>query len=231
MIVLGSSLALPVAFAPFTMPMAAIFGSLCVTGALYLFSNYYGQFRIVTVLLVGIAFNALSSVGIGIFQYISNDAQLRSLIFWMMGSFGRAHWVTTVPCVLAMVSAVLVLITKSNSLDKLQLGENEAFHLGVDVKATKRDLVLLSAICVGAGVAVSGIISFVGLVVPHIVRFTIGVRHKPLLMGSALAGGALMVLADLLARVVALPAEVPVGLMTSAIGAPFFLWLITKVKP
>jgi iron complex transport system permease protein len=192
---------------------------------------HFGQFRIVTVLLVGIAFNALSSVGIGVFQYVSNDAQLRSLIFWMMGSFGRAHWMTAVPCVLAMVSAVAVLITKSNSLDKLQLGENEAFHLGVDVKATKRDLVLLSAICVGAGVAVSGIIGFVGLVVPHIVRFTIGVRHKPLMIGSALAGGALMVLADLLARVVALPAEVPVGLMTSAIGAPFFLWLITKVKP
>ena len=170
MIVLGSSLALPAAVAPYTMPMAAILGSFCVTGALYLFSTYYGQFRIVTVLLVGIAFNALSSVGIGVFQYISNDAQLRSLIFWMMGSFGRAHWVTTIPCVLAMVSAVLILITKSNSLDKLQLGENEAFHLGVDVKATKRDLVLLSAICVGAGVAVSGIIGFVGLVVPHIVR-------------------------------------------------------------
>ena len=231
MIVLGSSLDLPAAFAPYTMPVAAIFGALCVTGALYLFSTYFGQFRIVTVLLVGIAFNALSSVGIGIFQYISNDAQLRSLIFWMMGSFGRAHWVTVVPCVLAMVSAVLILITKSNSLDKLQLGEYEAFHLGVDVKATKRDLVLLSAICVGAGVAVSGIIGFVGLVVPHIVRFTIGVRHKPLMIGSALAGGSLMVLADLLSRVVALPAEVPVGLVTSAIGAPFFLWLITKVKP
>ncbi len=231
MIVLGSSLALPATFAPYTMPLAAILGSLCVTGALYLFSAYYGQFRIVTVLLVGIAINALSSVGIGIFQYISNDAQLRSLIFWMMGSFGRAHWVTTVPCVLAMVLAVLVLITKSNSLDKLQLGENEAFHLGVDVKATKRDLVLLSAVCVGAGVAVSGIIGFVGLIVPHIVRFTIGVRHKPLMIGSALTGGSLMVLADLLARIVALPAEVPVGLVTSAIGAPFFLWLITKVKP
>ncbi len=231
MIVLGSSLELPAAFAPYTMPVAAIFGSLCVTGALYLFSTYFGQFRIVTVLLVGIAFNALSSVGIGIFQYISNDAQLRSLIFWMLGSFGRAHWVTAVPCVLAMVSAVLILITKSNSLDKLQLGENEAFHLGVDVKATKRDLVLLSAICVGAGVAVSGIIGFVGLVVPHIVRFTIGVRHKPLMIGSALAGASLMVSADLLARLVALPAEVPVGLVTSAIGAPFFLWLITKVKP
>ncbi len=231
MIVLGSSLALPDTFAPYTMPIAAIIGSLCVTAALYAFSAYYGQFRIVTVLLVGIAINALSSVGIGIFQYLSNDAQLRSLIFWMMGSFGRAHWMTTVPCVLAMLSAVLVLITKSNSLDKLQLGENEAFHLGVDVKATKRDLVLLSAICVGAGVAVSGIIGFVGLIVPHIVRFTIAVRHKPLMIGSALVGGSLMVLADLLARMVALPAEVPVGLVTSAIGAPFFLWLITKVRP
>ena len=226
MIVLGSSLALPSVFAPYTMPIAAIFGSLCVTGALYLFSVHYGQFRIVTVLLVGIAFNALSSVGIGVFQYISNDAQLRSLIFWMMGSFGRAHWMTAVPCVLAMVSAVAVLITKSNSLDKLQLGENEAFHLGVDVKATKRDLVLLSAICVGA-LRHHWLCGFSGASYCPIHHR----GHKPLMIGSALAGGALMVLADLLARVVALPAEVPVGLVTSAIGAPFFLWLITRVKP
>tara|TARA_B100001059_G_scaffold72079_1_gene69214 strand:+ start:1527 stop:2561 length:1035 start_codon:yes stop_codon:yes gene_type:complete len=230
-IVFGAWLSVPPELAIYTMPVAAVFGALVVTGVLYLFANRFGQFRIVTVLLVGIAINALSSVGIGLFQYASDDAQLRTLIFWMMGSFGRAQWMTALPCIAMMILATLALVGRAEALDKLQLGEAEAFHLGVDVIYIKRQVVLLSAICVGAGVAVAGIIGFVGLVVPHIARFTLGVAHRPLILGSALLGATLMVSADLLARTAVLPAEIPVGLVTSALGAPFFLWLITKVTP
>ena len=230
-IVFGSWLDIPPELAGYTMPVAAVFGALVVTGILYLFASRFGQFKIVTVLLVGIAINALSSVGIGLFQYLSDDTQLRTLIFWMMGSFGRAQWGTALPCIAMMTLATFALIGRSGPLDKLQLGEFEAFHLGIDVLSVKRQVVLLSAVCVGAGVAVAGIIGFVGLVVPHIVRFTLGVSHRPLILGSALLGATLMVSADLVARTAVLPAEIPVGLVTSALGAPFFLWLITKVAP
>ena len=184
----------------------------------------------VTVLLVGIAINALASVGIGAFQYLSDDAQLRSLVFWMMGSFGRADWITVIPAVSIMLFSILVLIKQSSQLDRLQLGEAQAFHLGINVKKLKRAVILVSACAVGAGVALSGIIGFVGLVVPHLVRLLFGVSHRILIPGSALLGACLMISADLVSRIVIIPSELPVGLVTSALGAPFFLWLIARAR-
>ena len=229
-IVFGSSLALPEVVTPYSLPVAAILGAMVVTLFLYSFSAYYGQFSVVTVLLAGIAINALSTVGIGVFQYLSDDAQLRTLVFWMMGSFGRANWITVLPSTFVMLVGVVILIFHSRQLDRLQLGEAEAFYLGVKVNRLKRVIILVSAVCVGAGVALSGIIGFVGLVVPHLVRLTLGVRHSILLFGSALMGASLMILADLVSRIAITPAELPVGLVTSALGAPFFLWLIARAR-
>ena len=212
------------------MPLAAIIGAMGVTFFLYTFSNYYGHFSVVTVLLVGIAINALASVGIGAFQYLSDDAQLRSLVFWMMGSFGRADWITVLPAASIMLVSILVLVRQSTQLDRLQLGEAEAFHLGINVKKLKRLVILVSAGAVGAGVALSGIIGFVGLVVPHLVRLLFGVSHRILIPGSALLGACLMISADLISRIVIIPSELPVGLVTSALGAPFFLWLIARAR-
>ena len=231
MIVLGSAVALPGVLTPFALPLAAVVGAMLVTLFLYAFASRYGQFSIVTIVLVGIAVNALAGVGIGTFQYMSDDAQLRTLTFWMMGSFGRANWPAVAPAVLMVASAGLPLFFVARGLDLLQLGESEAYHLGIEVKRLKRRIVLCSAAAVGAGVALAGMIGFVGLVVPHLVRLAIGAGHRFVLPCSALLGAALTILADLLARTAVAPAEIPVSLVTSAIGAPFFLWLIAKARP
>jgi iron complex transport system permease protein len=183
------------------------------------------------VLLAGIAINAIASVFIGIFQYASDVGQLRTLTFWMMGSFGRASWATVVPATLAITGALLLLLSQTRDLDRLQLGDAEAFYLGVNVQRVKVVIVFAAALSVGVAVSLSGIIGFVGLVVPHIVRFTVGVTHTSLVICSALLGASLLVMADLGARLIMMPAEVPVGLVTSAIGGPFFLWLIIRKVP
>ncbi len=230
MIVLGDLIDLPAGWAAYAVPLAAVAGALLVTSFLYGFAAWFGQFSIVTLLLVGIAVNALSTVGIGAFEYLSDDRQLRNLVFWMMGSFGRAGWDTVIPALLVMSAAGILLIRQGRQLDLLQLGEAEAAHLGINVGRLKRVVILMSAVAVGAGVALSGIIGFVGLIVPHLVRLMIGPLHRYLLAGSLLLGAGLMVLADLLARTVIVPAELPVSLVTSALGAPFFLWLIARMR-
>ena len=231
MIVAGGALAMPSVVAPFALPLAAVAGAMLVTLFLTAFASRYGQFSIVTIVLVGIAVNALAGVGIGVFQYLSDDAQLRTLTFWMMGSFGRANWPAVAPAVVVVAVAALPLFFVARGLDLLQLGEADAYHLGVDVRRLKRRIVLCAAGAVGAGVALSGMIGFVGLVVPHLVRLAIGAGHRFVLPCAALLGAALTILADLLARTVATPAEIPVSLVTSAIGAPFFLWLIARARP
>ena len=231
MIVLGGAMALPGVLLPFALPLAAVFGAMLVTLFLYAFASRYGRFSIVTIVLVGVAVNALAGVGIGTFQYLSDDAQLRTLTFWMMGSFGRANWPAVAPAALVAALAALPLFFVARGLDLLQLGETEAYHLGIEVKRLKRRIVLCSAAAVGAGVALSGMIGFVGLVVPHLVRLAIGAAHRFVLPCSALLGAALTILADLLARTAVAPAEIPVSLVTSAIGAPFFLWLIARARP
>ena len=230
MIVLGSGW-LAGLLTAYALPLAAMLGAVLVTLFLWAFASRYGRFSIVTILLVGIAVNALAAVGLGAFQYLSDEGQLRTLTFWMLGSFGRANWPTVLPAALAMAVAAAPLFFATRALDLMQLGESEAFHLGVAVKSLKRRVILCAAAAVGAGVALSGIIGFVGLVVPHLVRLLLGASHRWVLPGAALLGAALTVLADLLARTVAAPAEVPVSLVTSALGAPFFLWLIARVRP
>ena len=231
MIVLGGGMAITSVVAPYIVPLAAISGALLVTWFLYVFAARYGQFSIVTIVLVGIATNALAGVGIGVLQYLSDDAGLRTLTFWMMGSFGRATWPTTTPAVFLMLAAAVPILLVARRLDLLQLGEAEALYMGVDVRRLKRGVVLSSAAAVGAGVALVGIVGFVGLVVPHLVRLAIGAGHRHLLPGAALLGATLTILADTLARTAASPAEIPVSLVTSALGAPFFLWLIARERP
>ena len=231
MIVLGSSLAAPAWLSPYLLPLAAVGGAIAVTSFLYLFAQRYGRFSIVTMLLVGIAINALATVGIGAFEYLSDDTQLRRLVFWMLGSFGRAAWPAVIPVIAIIAVAGALLWRESDRLDRLQLGEGQARHLGVNVTRLKRRIVLCAAAAVGAGVAVSGIIGFVGLIVPHLVRLLGGAGHRYVLVAAPLLGATLAVLADVVARIAVVPAEIPVGIVTSALGAPFFLWLITRVRP
>ena len=230
MIVLGEMLELPSELRPYALPVSAIIGAISVTSLLFVFAQSRRQFAVVTILLVGIAINALAGVGIGIFQYISDDSQLRTLTFWMMGSLGRGTWEMLIPAAFLIGVSSFLIFKSCRELDLIQLGEPEAEFLGVDVQALKRRIILGSAIGVGAAVSLSGMIGFIGLVVPHLVRLGVGVPHKIVVIGSAILGAALLVMADLVARVTIPPAEVPVSIITSAIGAPFFLWLILRER-
>ena len=229
-IVLGSGVLPDFIFGTLILPISAIIGASLVISLLYLFTQGFGYQGITYMLLVGIAVNAFASVGIGILTYISTDSELRGLTFWTMGSFGGASWQLIMPAIIIITLTMIWMIPSSRKLDLLQLGEPEAYRLGVDVKKLKFKVIISSAITVGISVSLSGMIGFVGLVVPHLVRLIGGVNHNYLLPGSALLGPSLMMSADLISRILIQPAELPVGLITSAIGAPFFLWLIFRIR-
>lgn len=231
MIVLGSTLSLlPQALSPYSVPLGAIAGALVVTSALYALTLRSSIGSVSDMLLLGIAINALAGVGIGVFTWLANDGELRSLTFWSMGSFGGAQWQSVVPAGALMLAGLLTLIPTGNNLDRLQLGERAAHHLGIAVHPLKQRLIFGTAIGVGAAVSITGMIGFLGLVVPHIARLLVGVHQRPLMWASLWLGGTLAVIADIAARTLAAPAEVPVGLLTSAIGAPLFLWLVLRRK-
>lgn len=212
---------------PFVLlPIAAFGGGLLVTLLLYALSTRNGETRIATLLLAGVAIGALTGAVTGLLSYLSDDRQLRDLTFWMLGSLGGATWdrlATVAPAILPVLVAVPFL---ARGLNALALGEAEAFHLGIDVQRIKRLTLLLVAVAVGAAVATSGVIGFVGLVVPHLLRLLHGPDHRTLLPAAALLGGALLVGADVLARIIVSPAELPIGILTALLGAPFFLWLL-----
>ncbi len=181
-------------------------------------------------ILVGIAINVFATIGIEILTFISTDSQLRGLTFWIMGSFGSANWKIFLPEICMILITVFWLIKSARKLDLLQLGEVEAYRLGVDVKYLKFKIIVGSAIIVGISVSLSGIIGFVGLVIPILVRLIGGAKHEFELTGSVLLGSSIMIFADLVSRTIILPAELPVGLITSAIGALFLLWLIFRIQ-
>ncbi|MDN6297189.1 MAG: iron ABC transporter permease [Halomonas sp.] len=179
-----------------------------------------------TLLLGGIAINIITGSGVGLFTYMADDAQLRTLTFWSMGSLGGAMWEVVLAAGSLIVLALVLLPRLARPLNALLLGESEARHLGIDVNRVKYRVMLLSALAVGAAVAAAGMVGFVGLIVPHLVRMTLGPDHRYLLPASALLGGLFLVVADMLARSLIAPAELPIGLLTSMIGGPFFIALI-----
>jgi len=229
-IVLGSSFVGNFALGSFLLPLGAIIGAMSVILLLYFLTKGFGYQGVTYMLLVGIAVNAIAGVGIGILTFISTDSELRGLTFWTMGSFGGVTWPLLIPAILIILVSISLMMTVSRNLDLIQLGEPEAYRLGVDVKKLKYKIILTCAAAVGASVSLSGMIGFVGLVVPHLVRLFGGVNHNFLMPGSAFVGASLMIIADMLSRTIIQPAELPVGLLTSAIGSPFFLWLIFRIK-
>jgi iron complex transport system permease protein len=211
---------------PWLLPLAAFLGGLLATVIVYRLAAREGITLMGTLLLAGIAVNALAAAGIGMLVFVADDQQLRTLIFWTMGGFGGVTWTSIVPSLLVLVVAVPTLLPAAHLLDALALGEREAGHVGVDVERLKRHLVAQVALAVGAGVAISGTVGFVGLIAPHIVRLLLGPAHRTLLPAAALFGGAFLVLADALARTIVSPAELPIGVLTALVGGPFFLWLL-----
>lgn len=219
----------PLFWGIYTLPLAAFAGSL-ITGFLVYALAQSEQCRtsVATLLLAGIAINALASALINLLVYLANTDQLRSLLFWSMGSVGNATWTQVLTATPLLAIAVLSFPSYGQGLNALLLGEAEAQHLGFDVERFKRILLILVALAVGTAVAVTGTITFIGLIVPHWLRLIIGADHRRLLPATALLGASTLVAADLLARLIIAPAELPIGVITALIGAPFFLGLLWR---
>ncbi|MEJ0042655.1 MAG: iron ABC transporter permease [Rhizomicrobium sp.] len=226
-IVLGSAAPLW-AQAAFALPLAAFAAGLAATIGVYLIGRSRSGTDIATLLLAGLAMNALTTALVGYLTYLGSDAQLRALTFWLLGGLGGATWNQIWPVLVLMAGALAGFAVMMRGYDVLALGESAAGHLGLRVEFVRRLTIVLVALGVGAGVALTGIIGFVGLAAPHLVRLMGGAAHRFVLPASALMGALLVVLADLLARIAVMPAELPVGVVTSALGAPFFIWLLRR---
>lgn len=228
-IVFGASIGgLPEVFAPYLLSACAFVGGLLVTALVYRLGRHNGQTSVATMLLAGIALTALAGALIGLFTYLADDATLRTLTFWNLGSLNGASYPRLWPLLLITLLVACWLPRRVNALNALLLGESEARHLGFDVERLKIELILCTALGVGAAVAAAGMIGFIGLVVPHLLRLIVGPDHRVLLPASMFGGAILLLLADLIARLALAPAELPIGIVTALIGAPFFLYLLVR---
>ncbi|ELB2074928.1 iron ABC transporter permease [Vibrio parahaemolyticus] len=212
------------------LPLFAFLGGALTTVLVYwLGTNKFGT-SVTIMLLAGVAISALSGAAIGFLNFSADDQMLRDLTLWSMGSLAGANWAGIG---LASVTLVVLLFwfhKKAMSLNALLLGESEARHLGVPVQKLKRQLILLSAVGVGVTVSICGAIGFIGLIIPHLGRMLAGPDHRTLLPISALLGALLLTCADMIARVLLAPAELPVGIVTALIGAPFFIYLLFQQR-
>ncbi len=231
-IVLGGTVLAPLAaiLGDYLLPASAFVGGLATTLLLFAIGTRDGQTSVATMLLAGIALAAIAGAGVGFLVYMADDQQLRDLTFWTMGGLGGATWSKVALSGPFMLVSLVVMMVHARGLNALLLGDHQALHMGVDVQALKSRLVLFIALSVGAAVSVSGIIGFVGIIVPHLLRLIIGPDHRFLLPASAVLGAILLMLTDILARTIDAPAEMPIGIVMSAIGGPFFLWLMLRKR-
>lgn len=227
-IVLGGGViaALPSALAVWLLPGAAFVGASAVTAFVFAVSRRSGETSVATLILAGVAANAIAMAGVGTLIFLADDQQLRELTFWTMGGLGAASTEAVAFAGGAALLACIGLARMGRALDLLQLGERAAFHAGLDVERTKLAAAGWSALAVGAVTAFAGPIGFIGLCAPHLARLLVGPGHRAVIPAAALAGVALTLLADLAVRNAVPPAEPPIGIATSLIGGPFFLWLL-----
>jgi len=211
-------------------PLWAMGGSLVATLAVYRVARIAGKTHVSTLLLAGIAVNALAGAIVGAVLYLSDNDALRRFTFWTLGSLHTSGWKSVAYMAPFIIVPLVWMRRYRGALNAFLLGEAEAYHLGFDTQHVKRVVVLLCALMVGITVAFCGLIGFVGLVVPHLVRLCWGPDFRHLIPASGLLGGVLVLLADILARTVNAPSEIPIGVITSLIGAPFFLYLIQRRK-
>lgn len=226
-----ASIALGLSFlGNWTITVCAFVAGLITVLLVYSLSRSGGRTEVVTLILTGIAVNAFAGALIGLSIFFADNAQITQITFWQLGSLSQATWpkvLAVLPCALA---GLLIAPFHSRKLDLLALGERPARHLGVDVERLRIVLVLVVALLTAAAVAVAGIISFVGLLVPHLLRMANGPGHRFLVPGSALGGALVLVAGDLAARTVAAPAELPLGVLTALFGSPFFFWLLRRTR-
>lgn len=208
------------------LPLAAFAGGVAATAFVFRLARRDGRTDVAVLLLAGVAVNAVAGAALAALSYVADDAQLRQITFWLFGSFGGANPAALLGTGLALAIAVAILFSLAPRLDVLLLGEPEARQLGVPVERTKMLAIGASTLAVGAAVAASGIVGFIGLLCPHVARLLLGPGHARLLPASALLGATLAVLADAVARTALAPAELPVGILTALVGAPGFLALL-----
>ncbi|MGW5850311.1 FecCD family ABC transporter permease [Streptomyces sp. NPDC055254] len=217
-------------FGNWTITFCAFAAGLVTVSAVYLLSRNGGRTEVVTLILTGIAVNAFAGALIGLFVFFADSGQVNQITFWQLGSLAQATWpkvLAVLPCALA---GLLVAPFYARRLDLLALGERPARHLGVDVERLRLALILVVALLTAAAVAVAGVITFIGLLVPHLLRMAHGPGHRFLVPGSALAGAVVLVAGDLAARTLAQPAELPLGVLTALLGSPFFFWLLRRTR-
>ena len=210
-------------------PALAFIGAVGVTFLVYALSIRGGKIAVSTLLLTGIAVGSLLTA-ITSFIMVTGEEDLHAILFWLMGSFSSRGWDHVTMILPYLLIGLLVVRIFARDLNVMLLGDETAHHLGINVEQVKRVLLIVSALLAAASVSVSGIIGFVGLIVPHIMRLLVGPDHRTLIGASALAGGILLTLADAAARLIIAPSEIPVGIITSLIGAPFFLFLLSRKK-
>jgi iron complex transport system permease protein len=213
---------------PWALPVAACIGGVVATYLVFALaqSGDEGRSSIVMLLLTGLAINALCLSGVGFLSYIARDPQARSIIFWNLGTMSGADWTSVTIVGVATLGGIALALRYAKPLNALMLGEQEATYLGVNVRRLKWAVLTINVAMVAVATAFTGVIGFVGLIVPHILRIIHGADNRYLIAGSALLGATLLSVADLIARVSIRPAELPIGIVTSVVGVPVFLWLL-----
>lgn len=211
-----------------TISLAAFVGSVLTTYLVYRIAKNRQTVSVMTMLLAGIAISALASAVVGFMIFLSDEQQLRDITFWTLGSLSGASWISVLFTLPIISLGIVLLCRHARALNTLMLGEKEAAYLGVTVEKVKKQVIVYSALIVGVCISITGIIGFVGLVIPHFLRLIFGSNYRSLLPYSALTGAIFLLLTDTLARTIVAPAELPIGIITAIIGAPFFLWLIYR---
>lgn len=231
-IVFGASLALPTEglVYNFLIPFTAFAGGLLATFLVLKLSSQAGKTNITVLVLVGVAINALAGAIIGLAVFYADENQLRTFTFWTLGDLGGATAAKLIVAAPLLIISITALLFYSNTLNAIALGEAEAYHMGVNVERTKRSIIFFSALAVGVSVSLAGMIGFIGLVIPHLIRVLFHSDNRLVLPASVIGGAWLLILADVIARTIVTPAELPIGVMTGLIGAPFFIMLLMKAK-
>jgi iron complex transport system permease protein len=226
----GLILVISAAVSLFFVPLMAFVGAIIALALLLTIAGYRQPINTLVLILTGVAINAGAATLLGLITFIADDNTLRLITFWQLGSYSGIDWPKSVLATLIVSAVLMVFWRNSNSIMLLQIGEQHARFQGVNVDKLKRVLLISVAFVTAISVCFTGIVGFVGLVVPHICRMLVGTQLRALLPTTAIFGAVLVTLADVAARVVIVPAELPIGLLTSALGVPFFLWLILREK-
>lgn len=213
-----------------TVPFFAFIGGALTTIIVYKLGTSKNGTAVTMMLLAGVAIGAISGAMLGLLNYYADDQALRDLSLWTMGSLAGANPSGLWLAFITLITLFVLFKRDADKLNALLLGESEARHLGINVQQLKRRLIILTAAGVGVTVALAGMIGFIGLIVPHLGRMLIGPNHRALLPVSMLLGAILLLISDMLARTVVAPLDMPVGIITAILGAPFFLWLLVKQK-